>query len=208
MARTRKKKTETAPETTESLPTPTVSSEVDPDTLRYLCSTTVLEDLSSLNPDPANARLHNERNLAVIMESLRQFGQDQPLVVQREGRIVRKGNGRAEAMRRLGWTKAVVVWVDEDNWRAVARAIADNRASDLAEWNPSVLTEMLSGLDAEGTDVGSLGWTTDEVEKMAKLGSGPDSPEAPGEFPKVDEGIETEFQCPKCSYRWSGGSKK
>ena len=28
---------------------------------------------------------------------------------------------------------------------------------------------------------------------------------APGEFPSVDENIETEHACPKCGYRWSGG---
>ena len=32
----------------------------------------------------------------------------------------------------------------------------------------------------------------------------PADPEPPDEFPEADENIETVFQCPKCSYRWSG----
>src|SRR2546425_10353858 len=58
---------------------------------------------SSLNYDPDNARLHSEENIDAIMKSLAEFGQDQPLVVQRQGMIVRKGNGRLKAARRLGW---------------------------------------------------------------------------------------------------------
>ncbi|HEV2949384.1 MAG TPA: hypothetical protein VGX70_18560 [Gemmataceae bacterium] len=39
---------------------------------------------SELNLDPENVRLHPEKNLEAIMRSLEQFGQDQPLVVQRQ----------------------------------------------------------------------------------------------------------------------------
>jgi hypothetical protein len=40
------------------------------------------------------------------------------------------------------------------------------------------------------------------------LGSGPaEGPEAPSEFPEADEDIETEHQCPKCGYEWSGKSR-
>jgi hypothetical protein len=50
--------------------------------------------IDALNLDPANARTHDEKNLATIMGSLARFGQRLPLVVQKQGMIVRAGNGR------------------------------------------------------------------------------------------------------------------
>src|SRR5260370_5775448 len=44
---------------------------------------------SSLNLDPDNARLHPEENIHSIMKSFATFGQDQPLVVQKQGMVVR-----------------------------------------------------------------------------------------------------------------------
>src|ERR1700690_3222809 len=40
-------------------------------------------DIATLIPDPMNARLHPERNLESIMESLTKYGQRTPLVVNR-----------------------------------------------------------------------------------------------------------------------------
>ena len=50
--------------------------------------------LSDLTLDSANARTHDEKNLAAIKGSLSRFGQCLPLVGQRQGMIVRAGNGR------------------------------------------------------------------------------------------------------------------
>lgn len=50
--------------------------------------------IAGLNPDAANARTHDERNIQAIAASLSRWGQRLPIVVQREGMIVRAGNGR------------------------------------------------------------------------------------------------------------------
>ena len=77
---------------------------------------------SSLHLDPDNARLHPEENIEAIRKSLAEFGQDQPLVVQKQGRIVRKGNDRLKAARELGWKWIAALVVDEGDVRAAARA--------------------------------------------------------------------------------------
>ena len=51
-------------------------------------------DLDSLKLDPNNAREHGEENLEAIAASLKQFGQVEPLVVQKRSRQVIGGNGR------------------------------------------------------------------------------------------------------------------
>lgn len=105
-----------------------------------------LDDLVS---DPRNARRHDERNLRSIEGSLRRFGQHRAFVGHRtaDGKVlVRIGNGMLEAMRRLGWKEAAVVVVEESETDAVARAIADNRAGELAVWDDEVLAALLRDL--------------------------------------------------------------
>ena len=61
--------------------------------------------VDGLHPDPANARTHDQRNLDAIKASLAKFGQRKPIVVQRQGMIVRAGNGTLAAAKALGWTE-------------------------------------------------------------------------------------------------------
>ena len=133
--------------------------------------------LSELVLDPANARLHGDRNIEEICLSLREFGQHAPLVVQRSTGRVLVGNGRLEAMRRLGWAEAWVVYVDDDNVTAVRRALADNRTAELAEWDDDVLSGLVRSL-GDGADV--PGWNEEElramIEDVAPLDGLPDLP--------------------------------
>ena len=74
--------------------------------------TTETVRLEAITPDPRNARRHDERNLAEIRRSLERFGQYRPFVVQRQGMIIRVGNGMYQVMRDLGWTEALAVVLD------------------------------------------------------------------------------------------------
>jgi DNA modification methylase len=103
--------------------------------------------IASLNPDPANARLHGDKNLAAIKSSLAQFGQRKPIVVQKSGMIVRAGNGTLQAAKALGWTEIAAVVLDDDNATAAQFAIADNRSAELAEWDPDALALQLQAMD-------------------------------------------------------------
>jgi hypothetical protein len=44
-----------------------------------------------------------------------------------------------------------------------------------------------------------------DMDALDELMKSPPQPDAPDDFPAVDENIETEHQCPKCGYQWSGG---
>lgn len=102
--------------------------------------------LDSLTLDPANARTHDQKNLSAIKGSLSRFGQRLPLVVQKQGMIVRAGNGRVMAARELGWTHMACVVVDESEVEATAFAIADNRSAELATWDDEALASLLDTL--------------------------------------------------------------
>lgn len=90
--------------------------------------------LADLVDDPENARSHDDKNLSAIRESLVQFGQVEPLVVQRSSKRVIGGNGRLDVMRKLGWTQADAVLVDVDDVAARALALALNRTGELGRW--------------------------------------------------------------------------
>ena len=126
--------------------------------------------VEKLTFDPSNARKHSDANLAAIAESLKQFGQRKPIVVNAENVIV-AGNGTVEAARLLGLTDVDVVRVPKD-WSAdqvKAFALADNRTAELAEWNPEVLSAQLLELDEAGFDVEALGFDLQVEEVKEKI---------------------------------------
>lgn len=133
-----------------------------------------------LEPDPANARAHDERNLAAIEASYRAHGQRKPLVVQyvapekrgrkttRERYVVRAGNGQLAAVARLGWTHVAVVIVAEADAEAVAFALRDNRTAELAAWNAPMLAEQFHLLEGFGVQLEGLGFEPFEYEPLMR----------------------------------------
>lgn len=119
--------------------------------------------VDSLQLDPANANKHNARSLEVIRQSLQRFGQDVPLVVQKQGLIVRKGNGRLQAARLLGWKYIAAIVVDEDDTEAALRAITDNRSAQFSEWDTEALNKALQGFAGAGIDLEPLGWSPRQI---------------------------------------------
>lgn len=152
--------------------------------------------ISELSLDPANVRKHDRKNLDAIKASLRKFGQQKPIVVDAKG-IVIAGNGTMTAAQELGWTEIAAYRTTLTGVDATAFAIADNRSAELAEWDDK-LTEVLKSLQDADVNLEQLGFTSDDVKIEAEK-------IAPEEFAEVNENIETEHQCPKCAYKWSGG---
>lgn len=167
--------------------------------------------LDALHVDPSNVNTHPERNLEQIRGSLRQFGQVEPLVVQKSTGKVIGGNGRLEVMKALGWTECDVVELGLSNTEATALGIALNRTAETSERDPVRLAEVLQALQSEDFDLDAVGFNAMEVGELFQgIGDGViggDESQAPDEFPEYDEDIETEYRCPKCSFEWSGKPK-
>ena len=114
--------------------------------------------IESLTLDPNNARKHSKKNLDAIAASLDKFGQRKPIVVHNG--VVIAGNGTLEAAKTLGW-KEIGVSVCPADWdadTAKAYALADNRSSELAEWDDKILSTQLLDLDTAGWDITKLGF--------------------------------------------------
>ena len=143
--------------------------------------------LTDLSSDPANARLHSDRNIEAVVGSLRRFGQQKPIVIDSDG-IIRAGNGTFQAATKLGWEKIAVVQTDLEGAEATAYAIADNRAGELATWDQDVLARSLLSLrqgedGAEGLD--GTGFSDGDLQAL--FGELPPSEDADGNSLPSDE---------------------
>jgi hypothetical protein len=79
-----------------------------------------------------------------VVRSLEAFGQRKPIVARVETGEVIAGNHTFMAAQRLGWEEIAVVWVEDDDTTAKAFALADNRTSDLGEYDSEALAEMMA----------------------------------------------------------------
>jgi DNA modification methylase len=122
--------------------------------------------ISDLSRDPANARKHDERNLAATIASFRRFGQQHPIVIDRNN-VVRAGSCRLDAAEALGWDTIKAVRSDLSGSDAIAYAIAGNRTSELAEWDEDILAAQLQGLltDDEAL-LEAAGFDEDELAEL------------------------------------------
>lgn len=118
--------------------------------------------------DPANARKHGKKNLDSIKGSLAKFGQQKPIVVNAENVVV-AGNGTLQAAKELGWKEISIVRTDLKGSDITAFGIADNRTSELAEWDDDVLKELLEGLKAEDFDLSAIGFDDIEIGNESDL---------------------------------------
>lgn len=141
----------------------------------------LLVPLAELSVDKRNSRKHGERNLEAIKASLERFGQRTPIVVQREGMMIRAGHGRVHAATKLGWTHVAAVVVDEADAEAAAFAIADNRSSDLAEWDWEQAAGTMKELIEQQIPV--IGFTDEEMRNLVNADWDP---------PEVDDDEEDE----------------
>ena len=141
-------------------------------------------DIDILITDPDNARKHDEKNIKAIIGSLKKFDQVEPLVVRRQNNVVIGGNGRLEAMKKMGMTEVSVHYVDLDDQKAKALALALNRTSELATWDDDILGKALQTLQEDGFDIGDIGfdvgdWDTPEKEGLSD----------PDEIPEVAQNV-------------------
>ena len=86
-------------------------------------------------PDPANPRHHSKKQVRQVAESIKAFGFNVPILVDRDGNII-ADHGRWLACRGLGFTEVPILCLDHLT-PAQARAfmIADNRLTEIAVWD-------------------------------------------------------------------------
>lgn len=140
--------------------------------------------VQQLAPDPANARLHSDRQIGKIARSIERFGFNNPLLVDGRGGIL-CGHGRYRAALKLRMADVPVVQLDHLT-AAQKRAymLADNRTAEDAEWDPDLLAaefEQLIALDPE-FEITDTGFEMAEVDQLLMPADGADEPD-PADLP-------------------------
>ena len=133
-----------------------------------------IKSISALIQDPKNARKRTAQSKHLIQESLNRYGAARSIVIDETDRIL-AGNGTIEGAKAAGISKVRIIETDGNEIIAVRRtglsehekvglALADNRTSDLSEWD----AEMLHNLSQE-QDIAPWFSDDDIAELLGKI---------------------------------------
>ena len=157
--------------------------------------------IERLSPDAVipyanNAKEHPDEQVKKIASSIKNYGWDQPIVVDGDNEII-KGHGRLQAAELLGMDEVPVIRREDlTDAEAKAARIADNKTAE-SPWNDDLLAAEIEVLDEFDAD--DLGFSQSEINELLE----PADMEIPDGFDEVDdEAIETEHECPECGYEW------
>lgn len=124
------------------------------------------------------------------LQALRAAGEAPP-----EGVVVAE-DGRWLVPRLRGWSS-------RDDAHAAAAGAAHNQTTTAGGWKRDELEDLVRHLNDEAPNlVPTLGFDDDELAELLATSVDPSSPSAFSEFDEDD--VDTEHECPKCGYQWSG----
>jgi len=124
--------------------------------------------IEQIKPYKKNNKIHSERQINLVAESIKEFGFKNPVLLDKDNVII-AGHCRAEASKKLGLEEVPVIYAtDLTPAQVKAYRLADNKLAELAEWdfdNIKFELEELQELDFD-FDADSLGFTEEELEVM------------------------------------------
>jgi DNA modification methylase len=138
--------------------------------------------VTSLKANAKNPRLHTDKQVRQIANSIRSFGFNVPVLVNHQFQVI-AGHGRVSACKILGITEVPTIRLEHLSENQIrAFTIADNRLAENAEWNDRLLGEhfkILSEVDldfdleATGFEVSEIDIFIENLAPASKEGLGP-----------------------------------
>ncbi len=122
--------------------------------------------IERLRPYARNAKMHGPDQVARIAASMARFGWTVPCMVGDDGELI-AGHGRVLAATELGLSEVPVIrlgHLDEAERRAYR--IADNKLTELGDWDEALLRDEVAGLLADDFDLSLLGFAENELEAL------------------------------------------
>lgn len=128
----------------------------------------------------------NSSAVEKVADSIKEFGWQQPIVVDEE-KIILAGHTRHLAALSMG-AKEVPVLIAKGLTEAQKKAyrIVDNKTSELAEWDKELLKSEFLALQELDFDLNLTGFDLDEIARM----SGEDLMQFDEELDEIDESLE------------------
>lgn len=135
----------------------------------------VYKDLGDLKPYGRNPR-KNEKAVAAVKESIRQFGFKNPIIIDPQDVII-CGHTRAIAAKELGIRQVPCIVADDLTEEQVkAFRLADNKVGELAEWDVDLLPLEMADITQDMTAFGFESISEDEFGEEFTLDSGEKKP--------------------------------
>ena len=145
--------------------------------------------LSEIKPYKKNAKKHDETQIKNVMQSIKEFGVVQPIVVDKTNTII-IGHCRYEAMKRLGYDELQEDWVkvvDLSEEEAEKLRLLDNKLNE-SEWDLDLLKDLVPSIDFSDFEIDFN--LPEEVEDINLDDFFEDAPPKEKEPKKI--------QCPHC----------
>ena len=145
--------------------------------------------LSEIKPYKKNAKKHDETQIKNVMQSIKEFGVVQPIVVDKNNTII-IGHCRYEAMKRLGYDELQDDWVkvvDLSEEEAEKLRLLDNKLNE-SEWDLELLKDLVPSIDFSDFEIDFN--LPEEVEDINLDDFFEDAPPKEKEPQKI--------QCPHC----------
>jgi ParB-like chromosome segregation protein Spo0J len=126
--------------------------------------------IKDIKPNPSNARVHSNRQIGQIADSIKAFGFGAPVLVDESLTLI-AGHGRLRAAELLGLKEIPAVELQGlSAARKRALALADNKIGDNAGWDREQLAielpELAELLIEDGLDVGVTGFSAAELDQL------------------------------------------
>jgi hypothetical protein len=122
-------------------------------------------DINLIKPYKNNPREIPIESVKKVADSIKEFGNNQPIVVDNENIIV-VGHTRWKALKQLGRSKAYIVKKSFTENEAMAYRIMDNRSGEGSKWEKELLKNELNILRDKDFNLDLTGLTFDEIEKF------------------------------------------
>ncbi|STX17691.1 ParB-like nuclease domain-containing protein [Lactobacillus acidophilus] len=155
------------------------------------------KSIDEIKPYENNPR-DNDDAVDAVANSIKEFGWQQPIVVDNEGVII-AGHTRYKAAKKLGLKHVPVVVADNLTPDQVkAYRLADNKTAELADWDMDLLNDELDQIrDIDMSQFGFDELDDDQIDTEPKVDD--------NEELSLDDFGDDKFEvvCPKCGFRFN-----
>lgn len=119
-------------------------------------------NIKDLKPYVGNPRKHPPEAVEKLKKSIEQFGWTNPILVDKDGRVL-AGHARIKAAEKANINTVPVVRLPLSGKKAELYVIADNKTAELTEWDWPKLGDLFSTLDDGSLDLELSGFELDEI---------------------------------------------
>ena len=122
--------------------------------------------IDDLIPYANNARVHSPEQVTQIASSIKEFGFNVPVLIDKSMGII-AGHGRVEAAKKLKMTEVPCLRLEHlTETQKKAYILADNRIALNSTWDEELLGLEMMALQDEGFELKDFGFSESDIKKL------------------------------------------